>query len=194
MPNFSLEVHALKEDNTRIAGTTAFSYANRPSIHLATNGDQIFIHANVGATIRPPGGVNQSFRFRLWRRWRAFTLLDDVKMIVRASAEERRWIDDNQGGGGWMDAPGLPISRQIARTTRQQQMNEFVIALDGRQREANAVYFRVIQGVASGQYRVRMTEGLSIGFDQWPMIEASAPPWSGGNALPYVQDTGWQMI
>ncbi len=194
MPNFTLDVYALKEDNTRYPGTVGYDFPDRPSIHLATKGEMIFVHANVGATIRPQGGVNQSFRFRLWRRWRAYTLLDDVKMTVRAAAAERKWIDDNQGGGGWRDAPGLPINRHIARTTRQQQMNEFVIALDGRQSEANAVYFRVIQGVASGQYRVRMTEGLSIDFAQWPTIEASAPPWSGGNALPYVQDTGWQAI
>ena len=93
---------------------------------------------------------------------------------------DRDWFDDNQGGSGMADAPGVPLFESQASFAL---LDEFVAFIDGYFTEAPGAYFFVIFRLTEAIYEAVRSDPVSITIEQWGQIEDTAIPWLVGRKI-----------
>lgn len=188
-PTLRLVVDPNAGDQTLVSGLVGRSLPRRHSGFLAhgldpaTGHQGAFLHANVAAKVML-GAADVSDRYRLWRRLRSWSVSGtDVTTfgnLTKANDLDRDWFDDNQGGSGMADAPGVPL---LENQTAFAMLYEFVVFIDGYFTEAPGAYFFVIFRLTETTYEVVRSDLVSITIEQWGPIEDTAIPWLAGRKI-----------
>lgn len=178
-------------DQSRFEGITGHGLPLRHSDFLAhgrdpaTGQNGTYVHANVAAKVMQ-GGADVSGAHRLWRRLRYWDIRNSDPAtfvgLVKATDCAKDWFNDNQGGGGFADAPGTPAFSGPGMSGFQ-MLYEFVVFIDGHQASTTGAYFFLIFNVDRSTYEVIRSDVLPVGFAQWREIEASQKPWLIGKRM-----------
>lgn len=188
-PQFKLVFIAKPPDQT-LAISNLKAFQTRFSSNVRRDGDAYSIHGNVLISVRDAAGrdVSGDKDLRLFRRRRYWDLKSDNPFQIGGAEMAEGWSEDNMGGGGWRDAPSINASKGGDAIN---QLDEFVIFLDGHEEQVPGFYFFILLSYGSAGYRVQTSSARSIAFTEWQTILRTMTPWTVESKCTISDDSKW---